>query len=300
MSYKYPHRLLFTALAVVPASSQVKSSRSLAAPSAEAPPAAEAPGGKREVHIVHDESNSVRPVEWGYHGRLGPEFWGELSPAYEACAVGASQSPVNLPIDQAAPAERVHELLYEMSGLTVAHHAHVHDILDNGHTIQVNIDEGSVLKTARDTYHLRQFHFHSPSENLINGQRYPLEVHFVHQSDAGHIAVISSLYEVGKHNEELDHIIANLPSEQGKEHVPEDGSIDPDMHLPQNHAAYHFIGSLTTPPCTEGVEWIIFKETDAATLAQLEIFEQKLNHNSRPVQAWNDRMLKVSSLEDFE
>lgn len=252
----------------------------------------------REVHLALDSADSVRPSEWGYEGSLSPEHWSELNPAYETCAAGRMQSPVDIDTSSAMTVSRGHTVAYEESDLTVAHHAQVHDILDNGHTIQVDIDEGSVLRTLRDTYHLKQFHFHSPSENRIDGKVYPLEAHFVHQSDSGQLAVISAFYEEGAHHAQLEMIIEHFPSEKGKLTILEDESVDPNLHLPSNHDAYHFYGSLTTPPCTEGVEWLILKEVSQASPAQLQVFSERLYHNNRPVQAWNDRRLIVDTVEE--
>lgn len=253
---------------------------------------------KREIHLDHDPSESVRPTEWGYHDSLAPEHWASLSHSYETCLTGKMQSPVDIDTSRAATVSRGHTVAYEESDLTVAHHAQVHDILDNGHTIQVDIDEGSVLKTLRETYHLKQFHFHSPSENRIDGKTYPLEAHFVHQSDSGQLAVISAFYEEGAHHAQLEKIIEHFPSEKGKLTILEDESIDPNLHLPSNHDAYHFYGSLTTPPCTEGVEWLILKEVSQASSAQIKTFSERLHHNNRPVQAWNDRRLIVDTVEE--
>ncbi|MGE4180495.1 MAG: carbonic anhydrase, partial [Limisphaerales bacterium] len=228
-------------------------------------------------------AGSARPVHWGYEGKEGPLHWGTLSPVYAACEHSHGQSPIDLHRAGTGTATPL-KLDYGSTSLRIAHHEHVIDIVDNGHTIQVTADEGSTLTTGKDTYQLKQFHFHTPSEHTIDGRHFPMEVHFVHQSAAGNFAVVSALFTEGAANENLAVLIAHFPKAKGDANHFRDQEIDLAPHLPANTSAYAYIGSFTTPPCTENVEWFVFREPVQASGEQLKAFADRLNHNNRPVQ----------------
>lgn len=236
------------------------------------------------------EHSTARPAHWGYEGKDGPEYWPKLNPAYAACGQGKSQSPIN--ITQTATGDaKAWKLNYKSTSLKIAHHEHVTDIVDNGHTIQVSVDGGSTLTTDRGVYSLKQFHFHTPSEHTVDGSHFPMEMHFVHQSADGKFAVVAALMQEGSENENLAKIIAHLPKAKGDSaHLPE-VKLDLAFHLPATTASYTYMGSLTTPPCTEEVEWLVFRDPIPASKAQIEAFASRLSPSNRPTQPLNGRII---------
>ena len=226
---------------------------------------------------------SARPVHWGYGGEVAPANWGALSPAYAACGDGKAQSPVDLSTGEG---EGKSALIFDCQKtvLKMAHHEHVIDIVDNGHALLVTVGKGSTLITPRDVYVLLQFHFHTPSEHTVGGRSFPIEAHFVHQSKLGKFAVVSALFEEGSPDLNLARLIAHFPVGKGESrHAPE-VMLDLGAHLPAGRSAFSYLGSFTTPPCTENVEWLVLKQRE-----QLGIFAARLGSNNRPVQLLNGR-----------
>ncbi len=168
--------------------------------SATAPP----PTSAEQAHSPH----------WSYVGKDGPEKWGSLGPAYATCDKGKEQSPIDIAKSGAGTANPW-TINYRPTSLKIVHNEQVVDIVDNSHTIQVNVDEGSTLTTSRGTYQLKQFHFHTPSEHTIDGKSFPMEVHFVHQSADGNFAVVGALFAEGPDNGNLAKLIANFPKAKG-------------------------------------------------------------------------------------
>lgn len=245
------------------------------------------------------ESSEARPAHtvdahWGYEGEGGPEYWPRLSPAYAACGQGGNQSPVDI-VRNASGSAGAWRIDYRSTSLKIAHHEHVTNIVDNGHTIQVTVDEGSRLTTDRGTYTLKQFHFHTPSEHAIDGSRFPMEVHFVHQDAEGRFAVVAALYQLGPENENLAKIIPHLPKVKGGAANLADVRLELAFHLPATNASYSYMGSLTTPPCSENVEWLVFRDPISASAAQLETFARVLGPTSRPLQPLNGRSIGMRS-----
>lgn len=254
-------------------------------PAASAPTEAPAPAARQ----------SARPAEWGYEGDRGPARWAELSPAYVACSAGVMQSPIDISSKGAAK-QASFQFSYGKARVAVAHHEHVEDILDNGHTIQVTVEEGSTLTTAKATYALKQFHFHTPSENRLDGKSYPLEAHFVHQSAAGDFAVVAVFFNEGKKNDNLQKLIERFPAQKG-ENKELGGEIDLAPHLPAAADTFHFLGSFTTPPCTENVEWIVYRTAHSASKDQIAAFASRLGSNNRPTQDLRARPISINRLE---
>jgi carbonic anhydrase len=240
-------------------------------------------------------ANSARPAHWGYAAELGPTHWAELSPAYAACGSGQAQSPIDIPAGSAAK-PGLFSLKYGKSSLRVAHHEHVHDITDNGHTIQVTVEEGSTLETARGTYSLLQFHFHTPSENTVGGKHYPMEIHFVHKAADGRFGVLAAFFEEGPDNPRLAQLIQHLPA-KGAVNALRDEVLDLRMHVPEHSDAYTFTGSFTTPPCTEDVEWVVLSKPIHGSKEQLAAFAERLQKNNRPIQALNERAVSLVRLD---
>ena len=233
---------------------------------------------------------SARPAHWGYEGENGPEYWPTLNPAYAACGDGKNQSPINITRSAAGDAG-AWKFDYKTTSPKIAYHEHVTDIVDNGHTIQVSVDGGSTLTTERGVYTLKQFHFHTPSEHTIDGSHFPMEMHFVHQSADGKFAVVAALFQQGEENVNLAKIIPHLPAAKGEKADLPAVRLELSFHLPDSKAAYTYMGSLTTPPCTESVEWLVFRDPVPASKAQLEAFASRLSPSNRPPQPLNGRLI---------
>ncbi len=221
---------------------------------------------------------------WSYSGDTGPEHWGELNPDYAACGQGKQQSPVN--IGQVPPSKLpVVQFNYQPSALAV---------INNGHTIQVNYAPGSSIVVDGKTYDLVQFHFHHLSETTLDGKHAPLEGHLVHQSKDGNLAVVAVLFEEGRANPAIKTIWSNLPKEEGNEDKPGGVQVKASQLLPGKHNYYTFPGSLTTPPCSEGVTWIVLADKMTASKEQIAAFAALYPDNYRPVQPLNGRAVMYS------
>lgn len=238
----------------------------------------------------------ARPVHWGYAGEDGPTGWATLDPAYALCGEGKSQSPINI-IKTDAKGGATWKLDYKTTSLRIAHNEHMEDIIDNGHTIQITVDEGSTFTFGDKTYNLKQFHFHTPSEHTLDGQHAPMEMHMVHQGEGGDLAVVGVLFQEGKTlNENFTKIIANLPNAKGESKHIKDANLNLKVHLPRDNYAYHYTGSLTTPPCSESVQWLVLRDPVTLSKDQIEAFSSRIGPNNRPTQPVNDREVKVDDL----
>ena len=217
---------------------------------------------------------------WAYQGDAGPEQWAKLTPEFGQCA-GSNQSPVDLM--GMVDAKLVPLVLnYQAGGKTV---------VNNGHTVQVGYAPGSTLQVDGISFELKQFHFHAPSENLIKGKSYPLEGHLVHVNSKGEIAVVAVMYEAGKANTALTEAFRALPAKVG-EIQPLSSSISAEQLLPKRRDYYRFSGSLTTPPCSEGVRWLVMKQPVEVSQTQIDAFKAVMHTpNNRPVQALNGRVV---------
>ncbi|GGY11663.1 carbonic anhydrase [Litchfieldella qijiaojingensis] len=214
---------------------------------------------------------------WGYTGDIGPENWIKLSPEYSSCA-GSNQSPINLTgfIDA------------ELEPIAFDYEAKSSEVLNNGHTVQINVLPGDTITVDGIEFELKQFHFHVPSENHIHGESYPMEGHLVHADKDGNLAVVAVMVTEGEANDALAKAWAQMPEEG--ETVALTSDISPLEILPENRDYYRFNGSLTTPPCTEGVRWLVMKQPITASKEQIEEFLHVMHHpNNRPVQAVNAR-----------
>lgn len=239
---------------------------------------------------------SARPVHWSYGGDSGPNTWSTLSPAYAMCAEGKHQSPVNIvktDVTGGAP----WSMDYKSTSFHIAHTEHMEEIIDNGHTIQITVDEGSTLTYGGKTYSLKQFHFHTPSEHTIDGKNQPMEMHMVHQSEDGNLAVLGVLFKEGNTPDpNFAKIIANLPNAKGESKHISDETFALHLHLPSDHAAYHYTGSLTTPPCSEDVQWLVLKDMISLTKEQISAFSSRIGPNNRPTQTLNDRTVNTDDV----
>lgn len=223
---------------------------------------------------------------WTYEGEEGPANWGELSPDWEACGVGQAQSPID--ITEAQPVS--------LTDIDIAYSDSAINIFNNGHTIQVNYDEGSSITYNEIDYQLLQFHFHHPSEHTVGGIPAAMEIHFVHRSANGELAVIGVMLVVGDNtNDAYAPVFDHLPAEMGEPEALEDMSINAADLLPDGALFYTYNGSLTTPPCTEIVRWLVMVEPVVLSLEQVEAFGAIFELNARPVQPLNNRDLFVDT-----
>ena len=224
-------------------------------------------------------------VHWGYEGEVGPTYWGDLSQDFAACSQGREQSPVDIPATAPVNAAGL-RFNYQPSSL---------NIVNNGHAIQVNYDQGSNLEIGGATYPLVQFHLHSLSEHTLNGAYTPMELHLVHKDASGHVAVIGVMIVEGAQNLAYEPILAHMPAEEGESQVISGTTINAGELLPANRGYYRYNGSLTTPPCTEGVIWFVMAAPVELSTEQIAAFQSIYNTNYRPVQPLNERTFLLTS-----
>ncbi len=236
-------------------------------------------------------AHAAHPPHWSYEGATDPSHWASLSPEFAACGAGHQQSPIDVVTSAATPLQ-VGASGFEAARLEAADTTTIPvDIVNNGHTIQVDAVGSDVLVIGHDSYVLQQFHFHTPSEHTVDGRSYPLEVHFVHKSAGGKLAVVGLLFEEGEENAALVPFWSRLPKSAG---TPVDlgrGGVDIRRILPAARDVYRYAGSLTTPPCSESVNWLVLKQHATASPAQIEAFRALMRHDNRPVQPLNGRAI---------
>ncbi len=229
-------------------------------------------------------------VDWTYQNLTGPNYWSELDPDFATCTSGQAQSPINLSaadtVDLIDP-----DFHYELVPL---------NLLNNGHTVQVPYAPGSYVMIDGKRYNLLQFHFHSPSEHAVDGEMRSAELHLVHQSDAGELAVVAVLLQEGDPSIDLPakdlkgyrELSKALPAKAGDK-VRTEKTINARSLLPEKTTTYRYSGSLTTPPCTESVTWLVMTEPVMLPAKQILQYERLLNHNNRPLQRLNDRRVQT-------
>ncbi|MEA1916070.1 MAG: carbonic anhydrase family protein [Campylobacterota bacterium] len=219
---------------------------------------------------------------WGYEGQDSPEHWGELNDEYKLCANGQNQSPINI----------TSSLHANLKPIKFHYTTSPNEILNNGHTVQINIDKGSYIEVDGEKYELLQYHFHTPSENNIHGKSYPLELHLVHASKDNHLAVVGVMFDRGEPNSQLEQLWAHMPYKTGQKERLKSVATDLNKLLPKDRAYYRFNGSLTTPPCTEGVKWFVLSHPMSISKDEVKKFEKAVHgHNNRPIQSLNARTI---------
>lgn len=225
----------------------------------------------------HDHDGHNHETHWSYDGDTGPDKWAVINEEYKDCN-GKNQSPVDI-----SGAERLKSLQpLDLNYLE----AKELDIINNGHSVQVSYADGTF-----GDYHILQFHFHCPSEHTINGKQYPMEVHLVHSTAEGELAVIGVMVEEGAENEFFKKLWEHIPEASGEEKKVE-MAFNVENMLPEDRGYYHLTGSLTTPPCTEGVQWYVLSNPVTASKEQIEKIAAAMpKHNARPVQPLNDRKI---------
>ena len=236
--------------------------------------AAAAPAPVKQYHGTH----------WSYEGDTGPANWGKINSAWSKCGSGDRQSPIDLRDGMKVDLEQI-AFDYKPSAFNVT---------DNGHTIQVTVGGGNFITLQNRNYELMQFHFHRPSEERINGKGFEMVVHMVHKDPEGKIAILAVLLERGKGHNMIQTVWNNLPLEKYDTVAP---SIVLDVNelLPQKRDYFTFMGSMTTPPCNEGVLWLVMKEPMQASPAQMALFSRLYPLNARPIQASSGRVIKESN-----
>lgn len=239
-------------------------------------------GASEPAHAAGSSAQAA--PHWSYAGSTAAEHWGELQPDFKVCQLGLEQTPIDLTGAMKGEAATV-ALDYKSLPLR---------IVNNGHTIQVNADAGSSCTIGASKFDLLQFHFHHPSEHLLAGKPFDLECHFVHKSAAGDLAVVGVFVKPGAKNAALQSIFDAMPKAAGPE-MRVGGSIDPAALLPKSTSYFRYMGSLTTPPCSEGLTWTVFREPIEASAEQIRQFAALFPNNARPVQSRHRRFLIESN-----
>lgn len=239
-----------------------------------------APGSTdHEHHYFHKKEKQDAP-EWGYKGKLGPQHWAELSPKFKLAAAGKRQSPIDL---AKMKEKKLPPIKFDYKPCKIR-------LVYNGHTIEDMEEQGSTIKVDGETYELKQFHFHSPSEHTLHGKHFDMEMHLVHMNDAGEIAVVGVFIDEGQANEWFGPVWDYLPT-KGNKKRDFDMKINVADVLPENRDYTGYSGSLTTPPCSEQVKWMILNRPIKLSKAQINAFRKTIDGNNRPVQPLNGRVV---------
>ena len=222
-------------------------------------------------------------AHWTYSGAQGPDHWGELAPEAQVCAAGNEQSPIDL--TGAVPAD--------LPKIEVSYKPQPLRVINNGHTIQVNFQPGSEIAIGKDRYTLLQYHFHHPSEHLVAGNPFAMELHLVHRHASGQLAVLGAFIKPGKANPIIEAVWKAAPKEEGPEQLV-GVNWDPSGLLPRERRYFTYAGSLTTPPCSEVVRWVVFATPIEISADQLKTFAALYPMNARPVRPQGRRFLLAS------
>jgi carbonic anhydrase len=234
--------------------------------------------------LAHAAAAQGEGAHWAYGGHGGPAEWGALSPEFATCKIGKNQSPIDIRGAKAADLPPI-KFDYKPSPLKV---------IDNGHTIQVNYAQGSSIDVGGTRYELVQFHFHKPSEEKIDGKSHAMVAHLVHKSADGKLAVVAVLLDAGGASALIDSIWKNLPKEKEKEALVQNVTVDATDLLPKSRGYYTFQGSLTTPPCSEEVTWMVLKTPVKIAGSEIAAFGKIYPMNARPTQALNGRAIEAT------
>ena len=221
---------------------------------------------------------------WDYGDTRGPSHWGDLEPEFATCKDGHHQSPIDIRNTKKAVLPPI-RFEYKPSPL---------HIIDNGHTIMVNYNSGSFISVGDKKYALKQFHFHRPSEEKINGKSFDMTVHLVHADDEGKLAVVAVLLQEGEGSPLVHELWNDLPKEKDKEEFFDNIQINLSQILPPDRGYYTFSGSLTTPPCSEDVTWFVLKHPATISAEEIDRFSQLYRNDARPTQPLYDRVVLES------
>lgn len=265
--------LLFSSTACTPMEKESSESRVEPTPAVE--PAAQA--------VV--EPCSADDVQWSYEGATGPDRWAGLSPCFALCDSGTAQSPIDLPSPSERQALPVLNFKYTKAPLRM---------INDGHTVLVEHDGKSSLDFGEMTFGLRQLHFHSPSEHTRQGKESPIEMHLVHSSAGGNLTVVAVMIEPGADNPGLAGFWDHLPTTAGARSEPQGVEVDAAALLPDSLESSRYSGSLTTPPCNEGVRWIVLDEPITLSQEKIDRFRTLFDGNRRPLQPLGERQVRAS------
>ena len=221
---------------------------------------------------------------WDYSDANGPSHWGDLKPEFAPCKTGHRQSPIDIRNPKKA----------DLAPLRFDYKPSPLHIIDNGHTIMVNYDPGSFLSVGGKKYALKQFHFHRPSEERIDGKSFDMTAHLVHADSEGKLAVVAILLQQGQDNPFVRELWKDLPNEKDKEEVLDNIQIDVSRLLPSDRGYYTFSGSLTTPPCSEDVTWFVLKHPTTVSAEEIAQFSQLYRNDARPIQPLYGRVVLES------
>jgi carbonic anhydrase len=257
-------------------SSRASAASAASAPRASRPKMLTEP--REEGHAKHRHD-----AHWSYEGAGAPEAWAKLKPEFTQCAVGKRQSPIDIRDGIRVALDPV-QFDYKPSAFRV---------VDNGHTVQVNVAPGNAIEVMGRRYELVQFHFHRPSEERIGGRAFDMVAHLVHKDADGRLAVVAVLLDKGSAQPVVQQVWNNLPLEKGDE-VAARAPIDLNQLLPEQRGYFTYMGSLTTPPCSEGVLWMVMKQPVPVSDYQIAVFSRLYPMNARPVQPANGRLIKES------
>lgn len=238
-----------------------------------------------ETEIAETEIAKVKSeVDWEYSGAYNASRWGELSPEFETCQLGRDQSPINLDDPDSYQPGELAEIEFDYQSSKV-------EVINNSHTVVVNYEPGSKVKINNKEYELLQFHFHTPSEHTIENKASAMEVHFVHKNETGKLAVVGVMMNSGAENPLIARIWDMLPD--GSKAKTKAISLNAADLLPNNKNYLSYEGSLTTPPCSEGVSWNVLLEPIEVSPEQVESFGSLHPYNARPIQPINGRSIEL-------
>lgn len=230
------------------------------------------------------EAAPASEAHWGYEGDGAPEHWGDLSTEFEVCGNGKEQSPINL--SDATPED--------LADIEFAYAASTGEVLNNGHTLQYTPSTTQKVTLDGEDLELAQLHMHTPAEHEVDGRQLPGEIHFVHKNAAGDITVLGILLEEGAPSELVQYLLDNAPDTVDSSHISQE-EVNISDALPASHEYVTYAGSLTTPPCSENVRWIVMTQPVTASAEQLQAFESLIGKNARPVQDQNGRELTLDA-----
>ena len=226
----------------------------------------------------------ARGTHWSYEGESGPANWSKINVDWAKCGNGSRQSPIDIRDG----------MKVELEQISFDYHPSSFNVVDNGHTVQVGVSGGNYITVQNRMFELQQFHFHRPSEERINGKAFEMVVHLVHRDAEGRLAVLALLLERGAPQATIQTVWNNLPLEKFETMQPTI-LLDPAEMLPVRRDYYTYMGSLTSPPCSEGVLWLVMKQPVQASPAQMALFSRLYPLNARPIQPGNGRIIKESN-----
>jgi carbonic anhydrase len=239
---------------------------------------------KKQAEVAPVVVPPAHGTHWSYEGESGPANWSKINVDWAKCGTGTRQSPIDLRDGMKVELEQI-VFDYKPTSFSV---------VDNGHTVQVTLAGGNYITIQNRTYELLQFHFHRPSEERINGKGFEMVIHLVHRDAENKLAVVAVLLERGRAQSVIQTVWNNLPLEKN-DTVNPSVLLDPSELLPAKRDYFTYMGSLTTPPCSEGVLWLVMKEPVQASPAQMALFSRLYPLNARPIQASSGRVIKESN-----